>query len=322
MKKRISIIILLLASGSLESCVSNSTKNRRTKHFNVFKSKKAEAEYFKSYDNTLRYWPIPFEEVNVKTTFGNAHIIVSGPKTAPTLILLHGLNASSTMWYPNVEAFSKQFRTYAIDFILEPGKSKPLEGNMTKDEIVQWYQEIFDHFKFKNISIVGASKGGWLALQLALKSKTKINKIVLLSPAQALKAIKVKRKVFDNITFALFPKRARLRSVLETLSTNVDHLNQAFINQFYIASKHAKVNKGLFQMTPFSDDEFKSLKIPVMILIGDHDIINDEKGLDRAKKTIRNVDADIIPGTGHFLSFDKPSVINKRVVEFLSNDNQ
>jgi pimeloyl-ACP methyl ester carboxylesterase len=322
MKKRISIIILLLAFGSLESCVSTSAKNGKTKRFHVFKSRKAEAEYFKSYDNTLRYWPIPFEEVNVKTTFGIAHVIISGPKTAPTLILLHGLNASSTMWYPNVEAFSKQFRTYAIDFILEPSKSKPLKGNMSKDEIVQWYQEIFDHFKLKNISIVGASKGGWLALQLALRSKSNIDKIVLLSPAQALKAIKVKRKVFDNITFALFPKRVRLRNVLETLSTNVDHLNQAYINQFYIASKHARINKSLFQMTPFSDDEFKSLKIPVLILIGDHDIINDEKGLERAKQTIPNVVADIIPGTGHFLSFDKPTIINKRVVEFLLKNNQ
>jgi pimeloyl-ACP methyl ester carboxylesterase len=322
MKTRNAFTVLLLTIVLLNGCSSTLTNQEKRKKFNLFKTHRAEVDYIKAYNNTLRYWPIPFEEVNVKTTFGIAHVIISGPKAAPTVILLHGLNASSTMWYPNVEAISKQFRTYAIDFILEPSKSKPQAGSMTKEEIVQWYQEIFDHFKFKNISLVGASKGGWLSLQLALKSKTNIEKIVLLSPAQALKAIKVKRKVFDNITFALFPERGRLKGVLETLSTNVDHLNQAYIDQFYIASKQAKINKSIFQMTPFSDEELKSIKIPILILIGDHDIINDETGLERAKENIPHVQTDIIPGTGHFLSIDKPTVVNKRVVEFLSRRNQ
>jgi pimeloyl-ACP methyl ester carboxylesterase len=322
MKKRFTCIVVFSAMILHQGCISTTDKTAHNRHFNVFKTKRAENDYKKAYNRTLNYWPIPFEEIKVKTSLGVANVIVSGSKNASPLILLHGLNASSTMWYPNVEAFTKQYRTYAIDFIVEPGKSIPKKGNISKEKIVRWYQEIFDHFKFKNITIVGASKGGWLAILLALEADTNIDRLVLLSPAQAITAIKVKKKVFDNIMFALFPEREKLRDILETLSSNVDQLNQAYIDQFYIASKHAKINKSLVQMTPFSDHELKSIKIPVMLLIGDNDIINNQKGLERARRTFTNIEADTVSNAGHFLSFDKPATINKRVMQFLSKQNQ
>jgi pimeloyl-ACP methyl ester carboxylesterase len=315
------LIFLFGASLTFQSCASNALRKEREQKFDIFKSKRAEKAYIKSYNKTLQDWPVPYEEVYVKTSLGKSHVVISGPKDAPPLVLLHGLNASSTMWYPNIKDFSKQYRTYAIDFILEPGKSEPEKGNFKKEEILNWYLELFDHFNFKKVSIVGASRGGWLAMALTLSSQNKIDRIVLLSPAQTLTSIKLKKKVFTNITFTFFPDRDRLRSVLETLSTNVDQLHQSYINQFYIASKHAKVNKSLFQMMPFSDDELKSLKIPVMILIGDHDIINNEKGLERAH-IMPHVETGVIKNTGHFLSFDSPELIDKKVMKFLANTNQ
>jgi pimeloyl-ACP methyl ester carboxylesterase len=288
--------------------------------FNIFKSKKAQTTYLKLYDKTLHSWPVPLDEVFVNTTLGKAHVVVAGPKDAPPIILLHGLNASSTMWYPNIETLSSYYRTYAIDFILEPGKSVPKKGSLSRDEIVQWYSDIFDHFNLKKISIVGASRGGWLTMALAIKYPDKINKIVLLSPAQALTAIKMKGKVFTNITFAFFPRRDRLPKVLNTLSFDAKKLNKSYVDQFYVASRYAKINKSIFQMMPFSEDELKTIKIPVMVLIGDHDIINNKKGLERAHN-MPLAETEVIEHAGHFLSFDRPDIINKKILNFLGASN-
>ena len=65
---------------------------------------------YTAYNKALKLWKTPFHEVNIKTSFGNAHVIVSGAKDAEPLVLLHGMNASSTMWYPNVKALSKNYR--------------------------------------------------------------------------------------------------------------------------------------------------------------------------------------------------------------------
>ena len=55
------------------------------------------------------------------------HVIVSGPKDAPPLVLLHGYMATSAMWSPNIGDFSKDYRVYAIDVMGQPSKSIPAE---------------------------------------------------------------------------------------------------------------------------------------------------------------------------------------------------
>jgi pimeloyl-ACP methyl ester carboxylesterase len=317
MKIKNTLIILLLTAFLFHNCATGSKENK-TEKYSVFKSNAAKRTYIRAYNNSLKHlWPVDFEERDIKTSFGIAHVIICGPKDGKPLILMHGLNASSTMWYPNIKALSAKNRVYAIDFILEPGKSIPQKKITTKDEMVNWYNEIFDHLKFKKISIVGASRGGWIALNLALEPNNKIEKLILLSPAQALVPIPLNQEIFSNIDFALFPRRARLKKVLKTLTYDVENLEQVYINQFYIASRQAGINKSIFKMIPFGDDELKSLNMPVLVLDGERDIINNDQSLARAKKMIPKVQADIVPRTGHFLSFDQPEIVNKRILNFL-----
>jgi pimeloyl-ACP methyl ester carboxylesterase len=286
----------------------------------AFKSKRGKRMYMNAYNNTLNsLWGVPFEEVDIQTVYGTAHVIICGPKTAPALILLHGLNASSTMWYPNAKVYAEKYRVYCIDFILEPGKSTSTGQISSTEDLVNWYDAVFSQLKLDKFSIVGASRGGWIAMQLAMHSRKKITKIALLSPAQAFTWIKPKTKVLQNIFFEFFPKRTRLRKVLQTVTSNVDNLKQAYIDQYFIAVTKSKKNKSIFQIRPFSDEELKALHIPVLLLIGDQDIINNEVALERAKSLIPGIKTDVIKNAGHFLSFDEPEIVNKMILKFLAD---
>jgi pimeloyl-ACP methyl ester carboxylesterase len=290
------------------------------KEQSAFKSKRGKRAYLNAYNRTLTtLWGVPFEEVDVKTFYGTAHVIISGPATAPPLVLLHGLNASSTMWYPNAKVYSEKYRVYCIDFILEPSKSTSTGKINNADDLINWYDDVFDQLKLNKFSIVGASRGGWIAMQLAMHSKKKITKIVLLSPAQAFTWIKPKTKVLQNILFEFFPKRERLRKVLQTVTSDVDKLKQAYIDQYFIAVTKSKKNRSIFQIRPFSDDELRLLHIPVLVLIGDEDIVNNEASLTRAKSLIPGVKTAVIKNAGHFLSFDEPETVNKMVLKFLED---
>lgn len=277
--------------------------------------------YVQAYDKALLLWQIPFEEKDLKTSFGNAHVIVCGPINAEPLILLHGMNASSTMWYPNITALSKQYRVYAIDFLLEPGKSL-CEGDMNStDQIVTWYYEIFDQLQLKKFNLLGASRGGWLAINIALHAQSRIDKIALLSPAQAFTWIKPGADIISNVSYSMVPKRKRLRNVLSTMTFDVDKISQVYINQYYIATKEANTNKCILQMTPFSEEQLKSLNVPILVLIGDKDIINNEKSLEKAKKYLPNVETETIKNAGHFLSIDQSEIIDRKVLDFLNKNN-
>ena len=90
-------------------------------------------------------------------------MIVSGPKKGTPVVLLHGLNASSTMWYPNAKAINQKHRIYAIDIIVEPSKSYMTKDFDSIDEITSWYQEVLWALKLESFHIIGASRGGWFA---------------------------------------------------------------------------------------------------------------------------------------------------------------
>jgi pimeloyl-ACP methyl ester carboxylesterase len=283
----------------------------------VFKTRKEKSEYVKSYNRSLSLWKVPFSEEDVKTSFGTAHVTISGPKDAKPLVLLHGMDASSTMWFPNIDALSKNRRVYAIDFLMEPGKSVSLGKTLSKEEVVIWYAEIFQHYGLKKIEIVGASRGGWIGTLLAIQKGSMVTKLVLLSPAQTFKSVDEKRKASSALLMKLFPNKKKMKKALNNFSYYPEKINPVFKSQFYLAHKFSKTNRSFLQMQPFSDDELKKISIPVLVLIGDHDVINSEESLEKAKKLLGNYKGSVLINAGHFLTIDQAEVVNKTVVEFL-----
>jgi pimeloyl-ACP methyl ester carboxylesterase len=283
----------------------------------IFKTKSEKQAYINSYDKALKLWDIPYSEENIKTTYGTAHVIIAGPKNGKDLVLLHGMDASSTMWYPNIKPLAKNHRIYAIDFMMEPGKSTLTSKPLSSEEIVVLYNEIFDHYKVKKFDIVGASRGGWIATLLATQEGNSIDKIVLLSPAQTFKFIDKVGKTTSALMLKLFPSEKKFGKTLNTFSKHPEKISPVYKKQFYLANKYAKSNSSMLKMHPFSDDDLKSITNPVLVLIGDRDVINSEESLERAKKYLINSKTQIIKDAGHFLTIDQPKVVNDAMINFL-----
>lgn len=283
----------------------------------VFPSKKEKEKYIYSYNQTLKLWSVPYEETDVPTSFGAAHVIISGPEKGEPLILFHGTDASSTMWFPNIKELSREHRVYAIDFPLEAGKSMSNRLKLSNKETAVYYNEIFEHFKMKNINLLGVSRGGWMATYLAIALKPKIKRIILLSPANTFGGIDQLWKVMTAINLKMFPSPKSLGKFFDSFSYRPDKIDAIFKEQLYLAYKYGNSKPRLLNMTQFSDANLKSLDIPVMILIGDHDIVNSEKILKKAHKLIPNVETEVIKDAGHFLSIDQSDTINKKIVDFL-----
>lgn len=302
------LIILLAGCGS--------SKETKFEDY-VFKTKSDKQNYIASYDKALKLYEIPYTEEDVKTTFGTAHVIIAGPKNGKDLVLLHGMDASSTMWYPNIKTLAKNHRVYAIDFLMEPNKSTLTAKSLSSEEIVVCYNEIFNHYKLKKFDIVGASRGGWIATLLAVQKNKSIDKIVLLSPAQTFKFIDKPRKTSSALLLKLFPSEKKFSKTLKTFSTHPEKISSIYNRQFYLANKYAKSNSSMLKMTPFSDKELESIQNPVLVLIGDHDVINSEDSLERAKKHLIHSKTETIKDAGHFLSIDQSQIVNDKISDFL-----
>lgn len=87
----------------------------------IYKTPAGEKTVMDLYDSLLRSWPVPHETLNIATRHGNTFVVASGRPDAPPLILLHGAGSNSSIWAKDVIAYSRTYRTYAVDLLGEDG---------------------------------------------------------------------------------------------------------------------------------------------------------------------------------------------------------
>jgi pimeloyl-ACP methyl ester carboxylesterase len=99
----------------------------------IYKSSEGERLVRERYQAFLKYWPVPNEQIHVPAQQGSTFVVISGPRDAPPLLLLHGGAANSAMWMGGVAAFARSFRVYCVDMIGEPGLSVPARPSLASD---------------------------------------------------------------------------------------------------------------------------------------------------------------------------------------------
>ena len=289
---------------------------------NLFKTPKGQAQYFAAYDAALEMWPVPHESRFVTTPYGRTHIISCGPEDAFPLVLLHAGQASSTMWFPNIAHLSAKFHVLAVGTLGEPGKSVPTRKYATKLDCAAWLEGVLDTLGIAKTHVMGLSRGGWLALNLAQHAPHRLERIVLLSPAAAFIAL---NSFFSAVAQAVMrvPTRFVSKAALYSWVTRGFVVNTVFAEQFMTGLQNwnwAVNTSGYSGVMPcmFSDDELRQISLPVLLLIGDQDRLNPPKALERARLTIPHVEAEIIPRAGHFLSMEQPEDVDARILKFLA----
>lgn len=318
-------LLLLLAGceppSARQQAINNySTAKQQSEYAKLVKEDPETLSTEQLYNRALTLWGDDYTELRIPTSFGVAQVVVSGPSDGYPLVLLHGMNTNSTMWYPNAPWLARHYRVYAIDYLLGSGKS---EANKAIDDVAQvmaWYNEIFDALELNQFALVGASQGGWFATQIAINEPAKVSQLVLLSPAQTFGWIKPSLDALKSVYFSLNPKRSELRGMLQTMSTNVDNIEQLYIDQFY---RYSTINKSLpallTQMTPFDDDVLQRLAMPTLVLIGDQDIINSAESLEQAQQVLPCVETAIVANAGHFVSVDNAHSVNEQIRRFINS---
>lgn len=282
------------------------------KYSSIFKTPEDEAVYMAAYEAVLARWPVPYESLNVPTRFGETHVIASGQKDAPPLVLLHATSASATMWFPNIADLSRNYRTCALDTIGEPGKSVISNPPQKRSDYALWLTDVFNELNVAQADVVGASYGGWMTMNLALYAPERVKKIVLLSPPAAFVPIN-KMYMLRIIPSMLFPIRFFINNSIRPLF--VRRPNEIYFEQLALAAK-CKF-KEVFP-TEFTDDELRQIKIPVLLLIGEKEVILPApKAIDRAKRLMPDIQAEMIPEASHMLSMDQPEMVDARILKFL-----
>jgi pimeloyl-ACP methyl ester carboxylesterase len=124
-------------------------------------------------------WSAP-DETEVDTTYGSTHVSHFTGTGVP-LVLLHGAGTSSLMWFPLVSSLVGR-SIYAIDVVGEPGRSVQRRPIRDAGDLSSWLDEVLDALSLDAANLVGASYGGWIALNYARRTPRRVAALVLVEP--------------------------------------------------------------------------------------------------------------------------------------------
>jgi pimeloyl-ACP methyl ester carboxylesterase len=292
-----------------------------TKKISVFRSPEGEAQFNAAYNAILEKWAVPYKELYILTRFGDTHVVVSGPKDANPLILLHPAGGGAAIWCRNVGPFSQYYRTYAIDTISEANKSiltHPISFRHQRQDFTDWMSDMFEGLQIEKTNIVGNSFGGFIALNTALSLPDKINKVVLISPAATFVPIPAWAIHFmpaNTIGPLIGSKKILLNAydwIWQDFPKDECMAELRAVSAFYGRPHH-------WNPTTFSDDELRKIQTPILLLIGDHEVIyKPEDAIQRATRLVPNLKAKIVPNANHIAEYTASEEVNRLILEFLA----
>jgi Predicted hydrolases or acyltransferases (alpha/beta hydrolase superfamily) len=260
---------------------------------------------------------LPYETIEIPTRFGITHINACGLKDAPPLVLIHAMGVTSTMWLPNVDVLGRQYRIYALDTIGDIGKSiltnmnhYPKNGRAYSE----WLGDVYDGLGIAKASVISASMGGWIAMNMAIFKPERVNRLVLLGPM----GLRLNLEVFLRL-FRLMIKadETNKKSLIQWILGENQVVKKEFTEYMLIAT-NCKGRLG--NPLKISGSRLKQLKTPTLLFLGGEDkaIGAPEKAAFRARKFITNLEVEILSESGHLMSYEQPEAVNRRILTFLS----
>lgn len=246
------------------------------------------------------------------------------------LLLMHGFGSSGYSFKNLLEPLSQKFKVYNLDLKGFGNSPKPKDHRYSVyDQAILVSQFIKNH-NLKDVTLIGHSYGGGVALSLALMDQENINKMVLIDPAAYNQYIptlirRIQIPVIGPAAFYLFPssyevkesyryafydKQKIEKDTIETMTKNLNKKNAKYV---YIYAIDDLIPEDIDEVSK----RYKYIKIPTLIIWGEKDVVIPKSKGYRLKKDLQNSKLKIIKNCGHIPHEEKPEIVLKYLLNFL-----
>ncbi len=291
-----------------------------------FRSSAKKERYLAHYDARAERWPVASETMTVDTSWGPTFVRISGPADSPPLVLLPGANATSLMWETNIEAFSRNYRVYAVDNVFDFGRSVYIRKLKTPADFVSWFDELLDALGLEETNLTGLSYGGWIASEYTLEHPERIEKLVLIAPAATVLQFSmdfIKKGILCMIPHKYFIENMMHWALADAATGTEEHrrLAEEAADNAWLGIRCFKP-KQMVAPRILTDEEFRGLKPPTLFLVGENEVIYSGTGADAVRRlntVAPQIVTEILPDCGHDLTLVQAELVNRRILKFLDS---
>ncbi|WLW57255.1 alpha/beta fold hydrolase [Streptomyces sp. YU58] len=276
--------------------------------------------YFAACDVVYALGATAQAEEDVETSFGTTHVYRYGPadpaaRERTPVVLVHGAGSCSAMWYPNTPALSAERPVYAIDTLGDPGRSVQREPIHQPERAAQWLDETLDQLGLDQVHLVGASYGGWLALNQAHLRPGRLASVTLLDPGGLEKVgLRFFVWLFAGLFATFAPKalRPKLAAWLEQPVLVMPELR----TMIRTAVRAYRIRRPA--PVPLTESELSTVRTPLYLVLGKRSLlVHPQRQVERVPRLIPGARAEIVSNTGHGPWIDHAEEVNRRMLEFM-----
>jgi pimeloyl-ACP methyl ester carboxylesterase len=267
----------------------------------VYKSGNGERIVRERYLEILKRWPLPNRQLLLSTREGETFVIVGGEENAPPIVLLHGSAANSAVWTAAVTAWAPHFRIYAVDVIGEPGLSAGSRPPLNSHAHALWMDDVMQGLGLARASFVGGSLGGWLALDYAIRRPERVATLALLCPGGVgRQKIGFFFKTMPLLLFGDWGVRKVRGIILGRTSGDAPPAVRDFFDFLSLIGRHFRPRTA--KLPVFGDDALRSLKMPLLAIVGGKDVLIDSSDTRRRlERLVSHAEVRYLPEAGHLI---------------------
>jgi 3-oxoadipate enol-lactonase len=252
----------------------------------------------------------------------------AGDRRAPALLLIHAGIASLRMWDPQVDAlasdhFVVRFDTRGFGLTRASGAAFSDRADATA---------LLDRLGVARATVVGCSRGGEIAIDLALDAPDRVRGLVVVGggpsgyPDQELTPLETQQ--FERLTEARasgeWDRLMRLETELWAIGPRrtASELDPAFVQAAYqlnaVNERHAGEELESEPLDPPAFGRLGEIAAPTLVMVGDEDISAVLDQYELLRGSIREAEGTVLMNTAHLPNVEKPVEFESLLIDWLA----
>lgn len=243
-------------------------------------------------------------------------------------VMIHAGVADSRQWDSEFHYFAQQYRVIRYD-MRGYGKSEPVDGEFSH---LADLTALLDHLEVQqSVILMGCSMGGGLAMDFVLSHPTRSKALIMVDAG--LDGLELDIPIpakFDEAEKAYNEQDWDLLAEIETqiwfdgLNRTPDQVDQTArqlvyeMNRIALAHEVKGLGKRLPNIQPSAAQRLHELKLPVLIIVGAHDIPYMLAAADHMAEYITGAEKTVIENAAHLPNMENHPEFQRIISTFLS----
>ena len=250
------------------------------------------------------------------------------------VLLLHGLGASSYAWRYVIPKLATSNRVIALDLKGFGQSDKPKDGKYSLFDQAELVDKFIREHRLKNLTLVGHSFGGGVALALALKDRKRrhprIKKLVLIDSISYKQKIPwgialMRTPIISDLGIALIPPETQMKIALgfayHDKSRIPPEAPREYAKQLQTPGGKYALLRTAAQLMPENIEQFtkkyRDLKLKTLLIWCRRDGIVPVQYGKRLFNNLPNARMHILPACVHLPQEELPGLTSRLMIDFL-----